>query len=48
MELLDQPATMVLLGIIFLFGGLGVFKLLRPSSDRSRDQGEQGNRDEDA
>ncbi len=32
MDLLDQPATLVLLGIIFLFGGLGVFKLLRPPS----------------
>ena len=32
MELLDQPATLVLLGIIFLFGGLGVLKLLRPPS----------------
>ena len=37
MDLLDQPATLVLLGIIFLFGGLGVFKLLRPPSIDNHD-----------
>ena len=38
MELLDQPATLVLLGVIFLFGGLGVLKLLRPPSIDNEDE----------
>lgn len=38
MELLEQPATLILVGIVFIFGGLGVFKLLR----RSADSGESG------
>ena len=33
MELLEQNVTLVLIGIVFLFGGLGVFKLLRRSAD---------------
>ena len=41
MELLEQPVTMVLIGIVFLFGGLGVFKLLRRSSRSDEPAAEQ-------
>ena len=46
MELIEQPVTLVLLGIIFLFGGLGVLKFLRRSSDSGA--GRSGSEDEDA
>ena len=29
MDVLEQPAILALMGIVFVFGGLGVFKLLR-------------------
>ncbi len=38
MDLLDQGVTLALLGIIFLFGGLGVLKLLRQSDPGSSDE----------
>ena len=38
MEILEEPATLVLIGIVFLFGGLGVLKLLRPTKKPDQDE----------